>query len=134
MKLFTVGTGATLATLLLMGNPAGTIGSAQRGDASPGENTAGQGAMYILMEGKTVAHPAVACNWYAYPVNGTYPFTYQWSAYGMVEDGVFGQMWRGNTIANTHGTLQVLVTDANGQTAWGTIGVYGSRAAEMCTD
>jgi hypothetical protein len=133
MRLFTLGTGAMVAALFLAGSPTASTGSASGG--TPGSDVvATRNTLTIVMAGPTAANPGTGCNWYAYPVNGTYPYTYQWYAYGLVEEGVFGGMWRGYTIRNTAGTLQVLVTDANGQTGWGTIGVYGSTNVAPCTD
>lgn len=76
--------------------------------------------IYSTIHGPTSITNGWTCTWYVQVHNGTAPYTYWWSTSGMIDagGGNTSSSWTGYKAVSTWGSLDVLVTDANGNSGW----------------
>jgi hypothetical protein len=113
---------------------AGFVGATTARPAAPADSAQSTSTIYVSVSGPTAVATRWTCNWYAVVSGGTAPYTYHWSEQGMVREESYGNYWRG--AATTPGTvfLNVLVTDATGQSAWGYVGIDSDGNGPFCMD
>jgi hypothetical protein len=132
MRRFILGTCVALAALLLAGRSADATAQADRGETAPAAG-AGKQTMYVTIAGPSEVTTGWSCTWEVYVSGGTAPYTYQWVLQGMVENYSSGSTWNGYAAHGGQVGLDVLVTDANNQSAWGTLVIDSNNNAGFCT-
>jgi hypothetical protein len=98
------------------------------------ESLANKQTMYVTIAGPNEVQSWWPCTWIVYVQGGTPPYTYQWGAMGMIENYNTGDTWNGYAAGGGNMGLDVLVTDANNQSAWGTLLIDSSNSAPLCRD
>lgn len=126
MRKLILATCTVIAALALAGRPADA--------AAPVRSAAGQETMYVTISGETHVTTYWSCTWTAYVSGGTAPYTFQWSEEGMVRNWALGEYWNGYAAIGGNVGLNVLVTDANGRSAWGHLVITSDNNAPFCRE
>lgn len=132
MRRFILGTCVALAALLAVGRSADATAQSDRGEPAPAAAAAAEQTMYVTIAGPREVTTGWSCTWEVYVSGGTAPYTYHWSTMGMIENWSSGSTWNGYAAHGGNVGLDVLVTDANNQSKWGTLIIDSNNYAGFC--
>jgi hypothetical protein len=109
-----------IAVVMSVAGCAGDATAPVRPEVSKAPSNSSSTWIYSTIHGPASIANGWTCTWYVQVHNGTAPYTYWWSTSGMIDSGGgnTSDSWTGYKAVSTWGSLDVLVTDANGNSGW----------------